>query len=172
MLLKPTFWVSKPDENLDGILQAYVIGANDIPFPIEMHNVAENCVTFNEEQKFELVLECAEVPEIYGDEQKFYDSVKHGKPAAQSIIPIGLFPSSADKEFEPSPLIYLNGRVTDIFETPEQIGFDESDILFSLDCLGNEFDCVLRNGQDENIKIQQGNIVGGVFYVQGWPADE
>lgn len=172
MLVEPMFWVNKPDGNGDGILQAYVSGTEDIPFPIETHNVAENDVKLNEKQEFEIVLECADVPGIYGNEQEFYNSGKHKKMAAQSIIPIGLFPASDDKEFEPSPLIYLNGRVTDIFETPEQIGFDENDILFSLACLGNEYDCVLYNGKAENIKIQQDNTVSCAFYVQGWPADK
>lgn len=172
MLIEPTFWVKTPDENGDGILQVYTAGTEDVPIPVETHNVTENDVKMNEKQEFEIVLECAELPCIYRNNEEFYNSCEHASMAAESIIPMGLFPVDDNKQFEPSGFILLHGKVTETYNNPAQFGFKENDTLFTLTCLGNEYDCMLNGEQFKKIKIEQGNIVGGVFYVQGWPAEE
>ena len=65
--------------------------------------------------------------------------------AAESIIPAGLFASSDSKGFAPSPQIIMNGRVTKAYSDSVRYGFNEGDVLFSLSCLGNEYDAVLHS---------------------------
>ena len=64
------------------------------------------------------------------------------------------------------------GRVTETYNNPTDYGFNEEDILFSVTCLGSEYDAVLPAGGADAVTIEQGNIVAGTYWVQGWPAEE
>lgn len=88
--------------------------------------------------------------------------------APESYIPSGLFSPSGDPEFRQSPTAIISGKVTKTYEDPVQCGFDEEDTLLSMEVDGGEFDIVLH----EKRNISVGNIVKGVFWVQGWPKGE
>ena len=68
-----------------------------------------------------------------------------------------------------SPHIFLSGKVVGIYEDSIQFGFDESDVLYSFSCLGNEYDAVMHSEFSENVQMKEGDIVSCVYRVQGWP---
>ena len=63
----------------------------------------------------------------------------------------------------------MSGKVVEIYEDSAQLGFDESDILYTLSCLGNEYDAVLHSEFSDDVQMKEGNIVSCVYRVQGWP---
>ena len=85
--------------------------------------------------------------------------------APESVIPIGLF------SFPYDPRIILNGTVVKTYKSPAEFGFGEDDVLFSVSCLGNEYDAVYH-ADYEGISIKEGNIVSCVYWVHGWPRED
>ena len=173
MIIIPEEWISEPDENGNGFLEGWMLsGDEEYPVPVETHHVKIEDVKLGEEQDFEFILECAQTPEVYPDEAAYKNGNEQTGLAAESVIPAGLFSPKEDKDFIPAPRIILSGRVTETFEDPLQYGFREGDILFLLSCLGNEFSVVLNAEIADGLKIKKGNIVSGVFWVQGWPSED
>lgn len=172
MIIRPEEWIEKPDENGDGFLLAWVVsGDQEYPIPIETHHVAIEDVMLNKEQEFDFILECAEKPDIFLDEDTYYNE-HTSSLASESVIPAGLFSARAEKDFVQSPRIILNGKVVKTYDDSVKYGFDEDDILYSLSCLGNEYDVVLHAEHAENINLMEGNIVSCIYWVQGWPREE
>ena len=85
------------------------------------------------------------------------------------MIPAGVLSASGDADSEQSAYIILSGKVVEIYEDSAQLGFDESDILYTLSCLGNEYDAVLHSEFSDDVQMKEGNIVSCVYRVQGWP---
>lgn len=171
MIIRPEEWIVKPDKNGDGFLLAWVVsGDREYPIPIETHHVAVEDVMLNKDREFDFILECAEKPDIFLDEDTYYNE-HTSSLASESVIPAGLFSAHAEKDFVKSPCIILNGKVVKTYDEPAKYGFDEEDILFSLSCLGNEYDAVLYAEHAENISIMEGNIVSCIYRVQGWPRE-
>ncbi len=169
MIIRPDKWVSVPDESSCGILKATVYGESAVfSIPIETQDILSEDITFGEEQDFELVLECADTPDVYADEEAYENSGKHSAMAAESIIPAGLFSSAEGKGFAPSPQIIMSGRVTKTYGNAVQYGFDEGDVLFSISCLGSEYDAVLHPEFADGAEIKIGCIVSCIYWVQGW----
>ena len=172
MIVKPEEWISKPGDNGIGLLKVLMVeGEADFPILIETYNVFPEEVKIDEEQDFELILECAEKPSVYKDEAAF-NRDKSISMNFESVIPIGLFPAPGDESFAQSPHIILNGKVAITYENPIQFGFDESDVLYSLSCLGNEYDAVMYSEFSDDVRMKEGNIVSCVYRVQGWPKPE
>ena len=69
------------------------------------------------------------------------------------------------------PQILLNGKVVVTYENPTRFGFEDSDVLFSLSCLGNEYDVVMHSEFSDGTVIEEGNIISCVYWVQGWPSE-
>ena len=65
--------------------------------------------------------------------------------------------------------VILNGKVSETYEDSVHFGFDESDVLYSLSCLGNEYDAVMHSDFSDDVKIKEGNVVFCVYRVLGWP---
>ena len=158
MIIRPEEWISKPDIDGNGLLQAWMVdGEIDFPIPIETHNVFLEDVKLNENQDFDFILECADKPEVYDDEAAYSNDARHSM-APESVIPAGLFSASGDDDFVQSPRIILNGKVVKTYEDSTQFGFEDSDILYSLSCLGNEYDVVLHEPFSNGIKIKEEHI--------------
>lgn len=173
MIIRLEEWISEPDDKGNGFLEGWMLSGDiEYPIPIETHNVQTEDVRMEEEQNFEFILECAQTPEVYQDEDAYMEGKEQPCLGAESVIPAGLFPVNDDKDFIPAPQIILNGRVTETFENPIQYGFSEGDILFSISCLGNEFNVVLKAEIADGLIIKKGNIVSGVYWVQGWPNED
>lgn len=169
MIVKPEEWISKPGDNGIGLLKVLMVeGEADFPILIETYNVFPEEVKIDEEQDFELILECADKPSVYKDEAAF-NRDKSISMNFESAIPIGLFPASGDESFAQSPHIILNGKVAITYENPIQFGFDESDVLYSLSCLGNEYDAVMYSEFSDDVRMKEGNIVSCVYRVHCWP---
>jgi hypothetical protein len=169
MIIKPEEWISKPDHDGNGQLNAWMEdGEVNFPIPIETHNVFPEDVRMNEAQDFELILECAGKPEIYAEEDAYNNAARHSM-APESVIPAGVLSASGDADSEQSAYIILSGKVVEIYEDSAQLGFDESDILYTLSCLGNEYDAVLHSEFSDDVQMKEGNIVSCVYRVQGWP---
>ena len=66
----------------------------------------------------------------------------------------------------------MNGKVVRTYADPTGYGFGRGDVLYSLSCLGNEYDAVLDAEHAEGIGIEEGNIVSCIYWVQGWPEGE
>ena len=172
MIIRPEEWIEKPDENGNGFLLALVVsGDQEYPIPIETHHVAIGDVMLNEDREFDFILECAEKPDVFPDEDTYYRE-HNSSLASESVISAGLFSARAENDFVPSPRIVLNGKVVKTYDDPTQYGFDEDEILYSLSCLGNEYDVVLHAEYAENINLMEGNIVSCIYRVQGWPREE
>ena len=151
MIIRLKEWISKPDHDGNGRLNAWMEdGEVNFPIPIETHNVFPEDVRMNEAQNFELILECAGKPEIYAEEDAYNNAARHA-------------------DSEQSAYIILSGKVVEIYEDSAQLGFDESDILYTLSCLGNEYDAVLHSEFSDDVQMKEGNIVSCVYRVQGWP---
>lgn len=173
MIVKPNKWVSVPDESGCGILEATVYGESAaLPIPIETQDILPEDITFGEEQDFELVLECVDTPNVYPNEEEYENSDEHSAMAAESIIPAGLFATSDSKGFAPSPQIIMSGRVTKTYDNAVRYGFDEGDVLFSISCLGSEYDAVLHPEFADGAEIKIGCIVSCIYWVQGWPKED
>ena len=173
MIIRPDKWVSVPDESGCGILEASVCGDSAVfPIPIETQGVLTEDISFGEEQDFELILECAETPDVYPNKEAYENSGKHSAVATESIIPAGLFAVSDGKSFASSPQIIMNGRVTKAYSDSVRYGFNEGDVLFSLSCLGNEYDAVLHSEFADDTEIEVGYIVSCIYWVQGWPKED
>ena len=72
MIVKPEEWISKPGDNGIGLLKVLMVeGEADFPILIETYNVFPEEVKIDEEQDFELILECADKPSVYEDEAAF-----------------------------------------------------------------------------------------------------
>lgn len=169
MIVEPKEWISKPDGSGNGVLKALIkVGEAEFPIPIETHNVFHEDVEINKEQDFELILECAGKPTVYKDEET-YNKDTDTTMNFESVIPVGLFSASRNEGFVQTPHIILNGRVVKTYGNSTQFGFDESDTLYSLSCLGNEYDAVMHAEFSNNVRIEEGNIVSCVYRVQGWP---
>ena len=169
MIVEPKEWISKPDGSGNGVLKALIkVGEVEFPIPIETHNVFHEDVEINKEQDFELILECASKPEVYEDEEAYNNAARHSL-APESVIPAGLFSASGDAGFVQSANIILSGKVLRVYADSALFGFDESDVLYSLSCLGNEYDAVMHSEFSDNVRIEEGNIVSCVYRVQGWP---
>lgn len=174
MIVIPEEWIHEPDAEGNGLLRAMVVSGNlEFPIPIETYNVALDDVTTDAEQNFELILECEQPPRMFSDEESFRNALKHGSMAPESVIPAGLFPVKEEKDFVPTAQIILNGKVVKTYPDPTEFGFGENDLLFALSCLGNEYDAVLYSDlAEDEIVLEEGNIVSGVYWVQGWPSRE
>lgn len=169
MIVKPEEWISKPGDNGIGLLKVLMVeGEADFPILIETYNVFPEDVKIDEEQDFELILECADKPSVYKDEAAF-NRDKRISMNFESVIPIGLFPAPGNESFVQSPHIILNGKIAITHENPIQFGFDESDVLYSFSCLGNEYDAVMYPDFSDGVRMKEGNIVSCVYRVQGWP---
>lgn len=169
MIVEPKEWISKPDDSGNGVLRALIKdGEVEFPIPIETHNVFHEDVEINKEQDFELILECAGKPTVYKDEET-YNKEANKSMHFESVIPVGMFSASQNESFVQTPLIILNGKVVKTYNNSTQFGFDESDTLYSLSCLGNEYDAVMHSEFSDNLRIEEGNIVSCVYRVQGWP---
>ena len=169
MIVKPEEWISKPGDNGIGLLKVLMVeGEADFPILIETYNVFPEDVKIDEEQDFELILECADKPSVYEDEAAF-NRDKSISMNFESVIPVGLFSASRNEGFVQTPHIILNGKVVKTYGNSTQFGFDESDVLYSLSCLGNEYDAVMHSEFSDNVRIEEGNIVSCVYRVQGWP---
>ena len=68
-----------------------------------------------------------------------------------------------------SSYIILSGKVLRVYADSAQFGFDESDVLYSFSCLGNEYDAVMHSCFLKDVKIKEGNIDFCAYWVQGWP---
>lgn len=172
MIVEPKEWISKPDDDGNSVLSVLMKdGEVEFPIPIEMYNIFPEDIKdikMNKEQDFEIVLDCADKPTVYKDEEAYIketDASMH----FESVIPIGLFPDSDDESFVRTPHILLNGKVIKIYDNPSQSEFDELYILYSLSCLGNEYDAVIPPDFSDGLKIEEGNIVSCVYRVRGWP---
>ncbi len=169
MIIRPEEWISppdKPDENGCCFLKAWVGSGNtEFPILIETYKVSLEDVTLHRDQDFELILECTKKPDVYQDEEAFLTSNEHSHMAPESVIPIGLF------SFPYDPRIILNGTVVKTYKSPAEFGFGEDDVLFSVSCLGNEYDAVYH-ADYEGISIKEGNIVSCVYWVHGWPRED
>lgn len=173
MIIRPEEWISKPDIDGNGFLQAWVEdGEVGFPIPIETHNVRIDDVKMDEEQDFDFILECAEKPRVYKDEDAYSIDNESHPMTLESVIPVGLFSADDDDYFIQTPRILLNGRVVATYEDSTQFGFEESDMLFSLYCLGNEYDAVMHSEFAEGVEIKEGNIISCIYWVQGWPREE
>ncbi len=167
MIVRPEVWITEPDEKEDGLLKVWAASGNtEFPFPVETHHVSIADVTLHEEQNFGLILECAAKPDVYRDEEAYMNAREHHPLASESAIPVGLFSPPYDAR------ILLNGKVVRTYADPTGYGFDKDDVLYSLSCLGNEYDAVLDAEHAEGIEIEEGNIVSCLYWVQGWPEGE
>lgn len=170
MIVEPKEWISKPDGSGNGVLKALIkVGEVEFPIPIETHNVFHEDVEINKEQDFELILECAGKPTVYKDEET-YNKDSGTTMNFESVIPVGLFSASRNESFVQTPHVILNGKVVKTYGNSTQFGFDESDVLYSLSCLGNEYDAVMHSEFSDNVRIEEGNIVSCVYIAQGWPS--
>ena len=173
MIIRPEEWIMGPDDNGDGLLKGWMLSGDiEYPIPIGTHNVAFDEVLLGEEQDFDFILECAERPEVYADEEAYFDRTPAPSMAAEAVIPLDLFSSRKDGQQAPPALMIMNGRVTEITEDAAQYGFDEEDILFSFSCRGNEFDVLLHGEVLEGLEIKEGNIISSVYWIQGWPCED
>lgn len=90
MIIKPEAWISKPDHDGNGLLQAWVTeGEAEFPIPIETHQVSLNDVKMDEEQNFELILECAKTPSVYKDLDAYHKDHERGSMAPESDYSCG-----------------------------------------------------------------------------------
>ena len=168
MIVEPKEWISKPDGSGNGVLMALIKDSEvEFPIPIETHNVFHEDVEINKYQDFELILECAGKPTVYKDEEAYKDTGTTMN--FESVIPVGLSSVPRNESFVQAPLIILNGKVVKTYDNSTQFGFDKSDVLYSLSCLGNEYDAVMHPEFSDNLRIEEGNIVSCVYRVQGWP---
>ena len=164
MIIRPEQWLSPPDLDRNGLLKAWVIDGNtEFPIPIETHNVDQEDVLLSQDQGFELILECAEKPDVYQDADAFLKGNEHHSLAPESVIPIGLFSPPENAR------ILLNGVVARTYPDPADYGFEEDDILLTISCLGNRYDIVLPAAFADGVTIYEGNTVSCVYWVQGWP---
>ena len=169
MVVMPKEWISKPDDGGNGFLKALIKnGEIELPISIETHNVFPEEVKMEKEQDFELILECASKPAVYKDEET-YNKDTSITMNIESIIPVGSFSASGDESFVRTPHIILSGIVVETYENSAKFGFDESDVLYSLSCLGNEYDAVMHSEFSDDVKIKEGNIISCVYRVLGWP---
>lgn len=169
MIVEPKEWISKPDDDGNGLLKVLIKDSEvEFPIPIETHNVFHEDVEINKEQDFELILECAGKPTVYKDEETCNKDTGTTMNF-ESVIPVGSFSASRNESFVQAPHIILNGKVVKTYNNSTQFGFDESDTLYSLSCLGNEYDAVMHSEFSDNVRIEEGNIVSCVYWVQGWP---
>ena len=169
MIVKPEEWLSIPRDDGNGLLKV-LMADGEVKFSviIEMHNVFFEDVKINAEQDFEIILECAGKPFVYEGEDA-YNKDTGTTMNFESVIPVGLFSASRNESFVQTPHVILNGKVVKTYGNSTQFGFDESDVLYSLSCLGNEYDAVMHSRFLKNVKIKEGNIVSCVYRVQGWP---
>ena len=168
MIVEPKEWISKPDGSGNGVLMALIKDSEvEFPIPIETHNVFHEDVEINKDQDFELILECAGKPTVYKDEEAYKDTGTTMN--FESVIPVGLSSAFRNESFVQAPLIILNGKVVKTYDNSTQFGFDESDVLYSLSCLGNEYDAVMHSEFSDNLRIEEGNIISCAYRVQGWP---
>lgn len=122
MIVKPEEWISKPGDNGIGLLKVLMVeGEADFPILIETFNVFPEDVKIDEEQDFELILECADKPSVYEDEAAF-NRDKSISMNFESVIPIGLFPAPGNESFVQSPHIILNGKIAITYETLSNSG--------------------------------------------------
>lgn len=169
MIIKPEEWISIPRDGENGLLKALMIeGEVKFPIPVETHNVFFEDVKMNKEQDFEIILECAGKPSVYENEDA-YNKDTSISMNFESVISVGLSSVSGDEKFVQTPHIILNGKVSETYEDSVHFGFDESDVLYSLSCLGNEYDAVMHSDFSDDVKIKEGNVVFCVYRVLGWP---
>lgn len=169
MTVRPEEWILKPNNDGNGLLKALMIDSEvEFPVPVETHNVFQKDVKMNEEQDFEIILECVGKPSVFDDEDA-YNKDTSISMNFESVIPIGLFSAFGDENFVQTSHIILNGKVIKTYENSVQFGFDQSDIIYSLSCLGNEYDAVMHSEYSHNVRIKEGNVVSCVYRVQGWP---
>ena len=173
MIVRPEEWITKPDENGDGLLKAWAgSGVAEFPLPIETHGLSEDDVVLHEEQNFGLILECAQKPKVYLDEVAYESAGVYYSIASESVIPVGLFPATDDPDFARSARVLLNGNVIEICENPTEYGLDDGDELYRLTCLGEVYEAVLPAEFAKGIEIKTGNIISCVYWVQGWPWED
>ena len=167
MIVRPEVWITEPDEKEEGLLKTWAgNGCTEFPLPIETHSVSLDDVALHEDQDFGLILECAAKPDVYRDEEAYLTANEHSHMASESVIPVGLFSPPCDGR------ILLNGKVVKTYGDPTGYGFNKDDVLYSLSCLGSEYDAVLDAEHAEGIEIEEGNIVSCLYWVQGWPEGE
>ncbi len=171
MIVKPLEWLSKPDEKGNGFLTVWAEFKNfAAPMPVETHNISLEDVKLGEEQDFCFLLECAEKPGVYKNEEAFYrESGLHF--AAESMIPAGLFSPTQAKDFVESPRIILTGTVARVYENPTDYGFRDGTALFAVACQGNKFDAILYPETADGAVLKEGNTVNCIYWVQGWPTE-
>lgn len=168
MILRAEKWIFEPEGGKNGLLKTWSeSGEIKFPFPVETHDVFSKDVLMGEEQDFEIILKCADKPRIYKDGRAFNSAHENSSIALESVIPVGLFSSFADADFLRTPHIIMNGTVLKTCKNPAKYGFDETDVLFSLSCLGNEFDVLMHREFAPGAEIKEGSIVSCAYRVCG-----
>lgn len=169
MIIIPEEWIMEPDEKGNGLLQAELVGEemNGISVPIETHRVKKEIVTLGKEQEFDFLLEGASEMEVYKNEED-YKKRKTFNMASESIIPSGLFSPDNDPQFVPKGQVIISGTVLGVSDDPEKYGFDMMDDFTWFRCMDLECYAAVYNHQTKDC-LEEGNIVSGLFWLQGWP---
>ena len=172
MIIIPKKWINEPDEDGDGLLEARAeSGEVSFPIPIETHNVALDDVTLNTEQNFEFVIEGASEIEKFANEADYESKRKH-KTAAEFFVPAGLFSPTGDENYIQTARAIIHGKVIETYDDPTKFGFDADYVIFTMTCLGYEFDVVIPNGISDIENVEVGNIISGIYWIQGWPSED
>lgn len=167
MLIIPEKWICKPDHGQDGFLQAWAdCGYAGVPIPMETHGVAPEDVTLDRAQEFDFITECGGDYDVFSDEADFLRR-RGQRYAPESFVPCGLLPPHRGS---PSPQAIINGRVKETVSDPTERGFAKDDAVFVVTCLGYEFDAVVPASVARGKKPQVGNLVSGLYRIQGRPA--
>lgn len=161
-------WIKTPDNEGNGLLKIWIDGEVEFPLAISTHNVRIDDVSIGEEQDFTIILEAYKELEIYESEDDDSEGKDTFSMAEESVIPCGLFKTVVDDGFYPNATAIFSGRITELYDCPEEYGFEADDQLFSFVCLGNEFDCVNHTASTGEADLEVGKIVNGLFWVQGW----
>ncbi|KAH0785303.1 hypothetical protein GPJ56_010714 [Histomonas meleagridis] len=139
----------------------------EFPMNVEMFHMDEDPLEQGKKISFQLMFfQCGPI-KIFKDKKEFNtDEVLCGF-ATESIIPSGTFSASSDEEeknFQQNPSVIMNGIVNSVEKCTE----GEEDTLF-LEVICQGFRFTVSINEPENLSVEEGNIISGVFEAIGSP---
>ncbi len=162
MKVKLMYLVKPASEKVGPIAQ---FDSDGFVFISELMNCTEKDFEEGKEYEANVNFFCHEICGIYLNAEEFH--ADNPSMAEESYIPVGAFPANPeDKNWEPSPMNYINSTVKEIVDN-ETVDAPDNLVLFYGEVNGLQLEQILfYESAEEKDNIQPGYIMSGVYWAE------
>ena len=162
MKTKLMMLIKSADEKTGTIAQ---FDSNGFVFVAELMNCDINDFSEDKEYEVDVKFFCHHIYGIYKNTKEFQED--NPNMSEESYIPMGAFPPDPeDKDWEPSPINYINSVVTEVVDN-KTVNAPENYVLFYGRAGGEKLDQILYYQTiEEKEEVKPGYIVSGAYWAE------